>query len=36
MIVSDNEHLFLFAVNQIDNMAQRLRANYYAEEFPPE
>lgn len=33
MIVFDNERLFLFAVDQLDNMAQRFRANYYAEEF---
>ena len=34
MIVHDNERLFLFAVDQLDNMAQRFRANYYAQEFP--
>jgi hypothetical protein len=34
MIVFDNEHLFLFAVDQLDNMAQRFRENYYSEEFP--
>ena len=34
MVVFDNERLFLFAVDQLDNMAQRFRANYYAEEFP--
>jgi hypothetical protein len=32
--VFDNQDLFLFAVDQFDTMAQRFRANYYAEEFP--
>ena len=35
MTVFDNERLFLFAVDQLDNMARRFRANYYAESFPP-
>jgi hypothetical protein len=35
MVVFDNKDLFLFAVDQLDTMAQRFRANYYAEEFPP-
>ena len=35
MAVFDTD-LFLFAVDQLDTMAQRFRANYYAEEFPPE
>jgi hypothetical protein len=36
MVVFDDNDLFLFAVEQLDAMAQRFRANYYAEEFPPE
>jgi hypothetical protein len=36
MVVFDEDDLFLFAVEQLDAMAQRFRANYYAEEFPPE
>jgi hypothetical protein len=28
--------LFLFAVSQLDDMAQRFKANYYKNEFPPE
>jgi hypothetical protein len=36
MVVFDEDELFLFAVEQLDAMAQRFRANYYAEEFPPE
>ena len=36
MVVFDNKDLFLFAVDQLDTMAQRFRANYYAEEFPCE
>ena len=36
MTVHDRDDLFLFAVEQFDNMAQRFRAHYYAEEFPPE
>ena len=36
MVVFDQDDLFLFAVEQFDAMAQRFRANYYAEEFPPE
>jgi hypothetical protein len=35
MTVHDNEGLFLFAVDQFNNMAQRFRASYYAENFPP-
>jgi hypothetical protein len=35
MAVFDDGDLFLFAVDQLDTMAQRFRANYYAEEFPP-
>jgi hypothetical protein len=35
MVVFDNKDLFLFAVDQLDTMVQRFRANYYAEEFPP-
>jgi hypothetical protein len=36
MVVFDNkDDLFLFAVDQLDTMVQRFRANYYAEEFPP-
>ena len=36
MVVLDNKDLFLYAVDQLDTMAQRFRANYYAEEFPSE
>jgi hypothetical protein len=36
MALFDNGDLFLFAVDQLDTMAQRFRANYYAEEFPSE
>ena len=36
MAVFDQEDLFLFAVGQLDDMAQRFRAHYYAEEFPRE
>ena len=36
MEVFDRPDLFLFAVGQLDDMAQRFRAHYYAEEFPPE
>jgi hypothetical protein len=36
MVVVDNKDLFLYAVDQLDTMAQRFRANYYAEEFPSE
>gem|GEM_PF-4891736 len=34
--VFDRPDLFLFAVTQLDDMAQRFRAHYYAEEFKPE
>jgi hypothetical protein len=34
MTVFDNDRLFLFAVEQLDFMAQRFRDRYYAEEFP--
>jgi hypothetical protein len=36
MLASDDESLFLFAVEQFETMAQRFRANYYAEQFKPE
>lgn len=36
MVVCDDGDLFLFAVEQFDAMAQRFRANYYAEQFKPE
>jgi hypothetical protein len=36
MVVFDQDDLFLFAVEQFDAMAQRFRANYYAEQFKPE
>ena len=36
MAVFDQPELFLHAVGQLDDMAQRFRAHYYAEEFPPE
>ena len=35
MAVFDDKDLFLFAVDQLDTLAQRFRTNYYAEEFPP-
>jgi hypothetical protein len=34
MTVFDNDRLFLFAVEQLDFMAQRFKEHYYAEEFP--
>jgi len=34
MTVFDNDHLFLFAVEQLDSMVQQFREHYYAEEFP--
>jgi hypothetical protein len=34
MEVFDNDRLFLFAVEQLDFMAQRFKERYYAEEFP--
>jgi uncharacterized membrane protein YfhO len=34
MTVFDNDRLFLFAVEQLDFMAQRFKERYYAEEFP--
>jgi hypothetical protein len=34
MTVFDNGRLFLFAVEQLDFMAQRFKEHYYAEEFP--
>ena len=34
MAVFDNDRLFLFAVEQLDFMAQRFKEYYYAEEFP--
>jgi hypothetical protein len=33
MLASDDEGLFLFAVEQFDTMAQRFRERYYAESF---
>jgi hypothetical protein len=36
MEIFDRPDLFLFAVNQLDDMVQRFRARYYAVEFPPE
>ena len=33
MTVFDNDRLFLFAVEQLDSMAQRFKEHYYAEEF---
>jgi hypothetical protein len=36
MEIFERPDLFLFAVNQLDDMVQRFRANYYAEEFAPE
>jgi hypothetical protein len=35
MVVFESKDLFLFAVDHLDTMAQRFRANYYAEEFSP-
>jgi hypothetical protein len=34
MTVFDNDRLFLFAVEQLDFMAQRFKEHHYAEEFP--
>ena len=34
MVVFESKDLFLFAVDHLDTMAQRFRANYCAEEFP--
>jgi hypothetical protein len=34
MLASDDEGLFLFAVEQFETMAQQFRKRYYAEEFP--
>jgi hypothetical protein len=36
MEIFDRPELFLFAVGQLDDMVQRFRARYCAEEFPPE
>ena len=36
MEVSDLPELFLFAVNQLDDMIERFKANYYAKQFWPE
>jgi hypothetical protein len=36
MEVSDLPELFLFAVNQLDDMIERFKSNYYAERFWPE
>lgn len=36
MEVSDQPELFLFAVTQLEEMTQRFRAHYYAEEFKSE
>jgi hypothetical protein len=33
MLASDDEGLFLFAVEQFETMAQRFRERYYAEKF---
>jgi hypothetical protein len=33
MLASDDESLFLFAVEQFETMAQRFRKRYYAEDF---
>jgi|ERR1700681_1786340 hypothetical protein len=33
MEVSDLPELFLFAVNQLDDMVERFKANYYAQKF---
>ena len=35
MEVSDLPELFLFAVGQLDDMVERFKANYYANEFLP-
>ena len=35
MEVSDLPELFLFAVNRLDDMVERFKANYYANEFLP-
>jgi len=35
MEVSDLPELFLFAVSQLDDMVERFKANYYANEFLP-
>ena len=35
MVVFDNKDLFLFAVDELDTMVQRFRANYYATIFRP-
>jgi len=34
MTIFDNDRLFLFAVEQLDFLAQRFKEHYYAEEFP--
>ena len=34
MTMFDNDRLFLFTVEQLDFMVQRLKDRYYAEEFP--
>ena len=36
MAVFEDAELFLFAVEQLETMTERFRANYYANEFPPE
>jgi hypothetical protein len=36
MEISDVPELFLFAVNQLDDMVERFKANYYAKKFLPE
>jgi len=36
MEVFDQSELFLFAVTQLEEMVQRFRQHYYAEEFKPE
>ena len=36
MAVFEDAELFLFAVGQLDAMTEQFRANYYANEFPPE
>jgi hypothetical protein len=35
MEISDMPELFLFAVNQLDDMINRFKAKYYAKEFTP-
>ena len=35
MEIFDRPDLFLFAVNQLDDMVQRFRARYYAVDFRP-